>query len=46
MIEQSQINAALEAQIVPLKLEVGQSETAIVLNKSGKLETVIFTRKS
>ena len=45
-IHPSQIRAAYAAQIESLRLEVGQSERAVVLNKSGKLETVIFTRKS
>ena len=45
-IEQSQIQAALEAQIQPLNLNVGQSESAVVVDKSGNLQTITFTRKS
>lgn len=44
MIEKSQIDAALEAQIIPLNLQVGESDSAVVLNTLGKLQTVIFTR--
>ena len=44
MIESIQINAALAAQISPLKLKVGQSDSAVVLNTLGQLKTVIFTR--
>ena len=45
-IHPSQIRAAYAAQIESLKLEVGQSESAVVLTKSRKLETITFTRKS
>ena len=44
MIEQSQLSAAIDSQIIPLNLKVGQSESAVVLNKSGNLQTITFIR--
>lgn len=44
MIEQIQIDAALAAQIIPLNLQVGESDKAVVLNKSGNLQTITFIR--
>ena len=44
MIEQSQLLAAIKAQIEPLNLKVGESDEAVVLNKSGNLQTITFIR--
>ena len=44
MIEQSQIDAAIQAQIIPLNLQVGESDSAVVLNTLGKLQTITFIR--
>ena len=44
MIEQSQLLAAIEAQIIPLNLKVGESDNAVVLNKSGDLQTITIVR--
>jgi len=44
MIERSQIDAALASQIAPLNLQVGKSDTAVVLNTLGNLQTITFTR--
>ena len=44
MIDQIQIQSALEAQIEPLNLKVGESDSAVVLNTLGQLQTVIFIR--
>ena len=44
MIEQSQISAAIESQIKPLNLAVGQSDEAVVLNTLGQLQIITFIR--
>lgn len=45
-IHPSQIRAAYDAQIAQLNLKAGDSDSAVVLDKSGNLRTIIFTRKS
>lgn len=44
MIEQSQLDAAIKAQLEPLNLKVGEKDEAVVLNKSGNLQTITFIR--
>ena len=44
MIEQSQLDAAIKAQIEPLNLKLGESDSAVVLNKSGNLQTIMIVR--
>ena len=45
-IHPSQIRAAYAAQIEQLKLEVNESDSAVVVDKSGQLQTITFTRKT
>lgn len=43
-ISMKQANLAIDTQIEHLKLKVGESAEAIVKNRHGRFETVVFTR--
>ena len=44
MIDSIQLSAAIASQIEPLNLKVGESDTAVVLNTLGQLQTITFIR--
>ena len=44
MIEQSQLDAAIQSQIIPLNLKLGEFDSAVVLNTLGNLQTITIIR--